>query len=211
MAGSLSASIPAVSYADETLAMDGALVIQVFDGFVSATDLRLVEPLGRVPRLQATLEARHLHLGQLTQTFSFGSISGYVDAYIKDLELANWRPQRFDGLVITSPGSFPKRISQRAVQNISALGGAGPVAALQRSFLGVFKEFRYATLGLSCSLRGGVCEMGGVEPAGDGYVIVKGGGIPSITVIGYNRRVDWDELLARVQRVTSANSAPVVQ
>ncbi|MGB0126823.1 MAG: hypothetical protein WBP72_04225 [Rhodocyclaceae bacterium] len=211
MAGTLSASIPGVRYVDSVLAMDGALVIQVFDGFLSATDLVLIEPLGRVPRLQATLEARHLHLGQLTDTFSFGSITGYVDAYLRNLELANWRPQRFDALVITSPGSFRKRISQRAVQNISALGGAGPVAALQRSVLGVFDEFGYDKLGLSCSLGGGVCEMGGVEPAPGGYVIVKGGGVPSITVIGYNRRVDWDELLARLQRVISSNAAPVVQ
>jgi hypothetical protein len=211
MAGTLSASIPGVRYADSVLAMDGALVIQVFDGYLSATDLMLVEPIGRVPRLQATLEARHLHLGQLTETFSFGSISGYVDAYLRNLELANWQPQRFDALAMTSPGSFRKRISQRAVQNISALGGAGPVAALQRSVLGVFDEFGYDKLGLSCSLRAGVCEMGGVEPTPGGYVIVKGGGVPSITVIGYNRRVDWDELLARVQRVTSSNAAPAVQ
>lgn len=211
MAGTLSASIPSVHYADSTLALDGALVIQVFDGFVSATDLRLVEPLGRVPRLQATLEARHLHLGQLTDIFSFGSISGYVDGYARNLELANWRPQRFDALLITSPGTFRKRISQRAVQNIGALGGAGPVAALQRSFLGLFDEFGYEKLGLSCSLRAGVCDMAGVEPAPGGYVIVKGSGVPSITVIGYNRHVDWDELLARLQRVTSANAAPVVQ
>lgn len=211
MAGTFSASVPSVRYGDSMLAMDGALVIQVFDGFLSATDLVLVEPFGRVPRLQTTLEARHLHLGQLTETFSFGSISGYVDAYLRNLELANWRPQRFDALVITSPGSFRKRISQRAVQNISALGGAGPVAALQRSVLGVFDEFGYDKLGLSCSLRGAVCEMGGVEPAPGGYVLVKGGGVPSITVIGYNRRVDWDELLARLQRVTSSNAAPVVE
>lgn len=211
MTGTMSASIPAVRHAESTITMDGALVIQVFDGYLSATDLKVIEPLGRVPRLQGTLDARHIDLGQLTETFSFGSITGYVDGYVKDMELAHWRPQRFDALVTSSPGSYRKRISQRAVQNISALGGGGAAAAIQRSFLGFFEEFGYDRLGLSCSLRRGVCAMGGVAPAANGYVIVKGGGLPSITVIGYNRNVDWDELVARLKRVTETNAKPIVK
>ena len=211
MTGTMSASIPAVRHAESTVTMDGALVIQVFDGYLSATDLKVIEPLGRVPRLQGTLDARHIDLGQLTETFSFGSITGYVDGYVKDMELAHWRPQKFDALVTSSPGSYRKRISQRAVQNISALGGGGAAAAIQRSFLGFFEEFGYDRLGLSCSLRRGVCAMGGGAPAANGYVIVKGGGLPSITVIGYNRDVDWDELVARLKRVTETNAKPIVK
>jgi hypothetical protein len=211
MRGSLSASIPRVSHAESTVSLDGALIVQVFDGYLSATDLELVEPLGRVPRLSGTLDMRHLDLGQLTETFSFGNITGYLDGYVKDMELVNWRPHRFDALVISSPGAYRKRISQKAVQNIGALGGAGAAAAIQRSLLRMFDEFGYSKLGLSCILRQGVCEMGGVEEAPQGYVIVKGGGLPSISVIGYNRRVDWDELLARLKRVTAANAAPVIR
>jgi hypothetical protein len=211
MRGSLSASIPRVSHAASTISLDGALIVQVFDGYLSATDLRLIEPLGRVPRLTGTLDMRHLDLGQLTETFSFGNITGYLDGYVKDMELADWRPQRFDALVISSPGDYRRRISQRAVQNIGALGGAGAAAAIQRSLLRMFDEFGYSKLGMSCILRQGVCEMGGVEEAPRGYVIVKGGGVPSISVIGYNRRVDWDELLARLKRVTASNAAPVIR
>jgi hypothetical protein len=29
--------------------------------------------------------------------------------------------------------------------------------------------------------------------------------------MGYNRRVDWDELLARVKRVTDSNTKPIVR
>lgn len=211
MKGTLSASIPRVSHSASTISMDGALIVQVFDGYLSATDLKVIEPLGRVPRLTGTLDMRHLDLGQLTETFSFGNITGYLDGYVKDMELAQWRPQRFDALVISSPGDYRKRISQRAVQNISALGGAGAAAAIQRSLLRMFDEFGYAKLGMSCILRQGVCEMGGVEEAPQGYVIVKRGGLPSISVIGYNRRVDWDELLARLKRVTESNVAPIVR
>ncbi|MFZ5512862.1 MAG: hypothetical protein ACOZCP_22710 [Pseudomonadota bacterium] len=210
MAGSVTATIPSMRYGGSTLSLDGALIIQVFDGYVVLDKLRVVDPLGSVPRLYADAEARHIDLGQLTETFSFGSITGYVDATIRGLELVGRRPASFSARVESSPGDYRKRISQRAVQNISALGGAGAAAAIQRSFLRFFEEFGYSKLGLSCTLRAGVCEMGGVEPARQGYVIVKGGGVPAINVIGYNRRVDWDELVSRLQRITAGNK-PIIE
>jgi len=44
-----------------------------------------------------------------------------------------------------------------------------------------------------------------LEKTPQGYVIVKGGGLPAITVMGYNRNVGWRELLARLKRVTEGN------
>jgi hypothetical protein len=53
--------------------------------------------------------------------------------------------------------------------------------------------------------------MGGIEPAEQGYYIVKGGGLPPwINVIGYNREVDWPELIARLKAV-SQSDGPVIQ
>jgi hypothetical protein len=211
MPGALSASLPRISHERSTLQLDGAFVVQVFDGFVSATNLQLIEPFGRTPRLLMDAELRHLDLGQLTEAFSFGSITGFIDGEVKGLEMAGWRPLRFDAFLASSPGDYRRRISQRAVQNISALGGAGAAAAIQRSVLRVFEEFGYARLGLSCRLRDGVCTMGGIEEGPSGYVIVKGGGVPAISVLGYNRRVDWDELLTRLKRITASNARPVIE
>lgn len=53
--------------------------------------------------------------------------------------------------------------------------------------------------------------MGGVEEACGGYVMVRGGGLPALTVIGYNRRVDWSELLDRLQDIVQKNVRPVIQ
>ncbi|MHB1589957.1 MAG: translocation/assembly module TamB domain-containing protein [Sulfuricella sp.] len=211
MHGTLAAIIPAVSYANGNLKVDGALLFKVFDGTVVVKDLSLHEPFGRVPSLSATLDMRNLDLDLLTRTFSFGNMQGRIDVSVAGLELSDWRPVRFDAKVASSPGSYPKKISQRAVQNISALGGAGAAAAIQRSFLSFFEQFGYDRIGLSCALRNGVCLMDGVEPAPHGYVIVKGGGIPAISVIGYNRQVSWDELLERLKRVTQKNVKPVIQ
>ncbi len=206
MAGLLSAAIPKIGYANATLTLDGALVISVFDGYLSASGLQVVDPFGRLPRVLADIEARHLDLGMLTETFSFGDIGGYIDGDIQGLEMSGMRPLAFAARIQSSPGDYRKRISQRAVQNISSLGGAGAGAAIQRSFLRFFESFGYDRLGLSCRLANDICEMGGIDAAPQGYVIVKGGGIPALSVIGYNRRVNWDELVSRLQAVIAGNS-----
>lgn len=213
MSGVLSASMPGLRVTPGEVALDGTLVISVFDGYVQATGLKLQEPFGVAAYLNADIEARHIDLAQLTETFSFGSITGFVDADIHGLELVRWRPERFDARVVSSPGRYPQRISQRAVQNISALGGAGAIAALQRGLLGMFETFGYREIGFGCVLRAGVCTMSGIA---DGrregsFVIVRGGGIPALDVIGYNRRVDWRELIERLQRVIADNVAPEVR
>ncbi len=205
MHGTLSAAIPTVSYQESTLKADGALLFNVFDGTILAQNLGLEDPLGRVPKLAADVEMRNLDLDLLTRTFSFGNITGRIDAQIKGLELVNWQPVRFDARLESSPGEYRKRISQAAVQNISALGGAGAAAAIQRSFLRFFEQFGYSRLGLSCKLELGVCRMGGIEDVPQGYVIVRGGGIPAINVLGYNRSVGWHELIERLKRVTQGN------
>lgn len=214
MAGTLSASIPDLSASARRIALGGALVIAAFDGYVQATDLQVIDPFGLVPRLTADVTAEHLDLEQLTETFSFGSVSGFVDVRVNRLEMAAWKPVMFDAQVRSTPGDYRRRISQRAVENITALGGAGAVAAIQRSFLRFFNDFGYRDLGLSCRLRRNVCEMQGLDgegPIDAPFQIVRGGGVPALNVIGYNRRVDWVELVERLQRITAGGPAPIVQ
>jgi hypothetical protein len=210
MDGKISAAIPLVTYSGGQLTTDGAMQFRAFDGVVKVSNLALRDPLGLAPRLTADLEMRNLDMAMLTRTFSFGAMTGWLDGDVNNLELSSWQPARFDASFRSSPGSYPKKISQRAVENISALGGAGAAAAIQRSFLRFFKEFNYSRIGLSCKLRNGICQMDGVEPAQSGYVIVKGSGVPAITVLGYNRSVSWGELLERVQRITQGNK-PVIK
>jgi len=211
MSGTLSGSFPHLRYREQAAYLDGSLVIQVFEGQLNCTQLRLEDPFGTVPRLTADIEAQRINLGQMTEAFSFGSITGYADAEIKGLELVSWKPVQFDAKIRSSEGDYRKRISQRAVQNISSLGGVGAGAALQASFLRFFGEFGYDKIGITCKMRNGVCQMGGVEDVSSGYLMVKGGGLPAISVIGYNRSVDWAELVERLQGAARSNLKPVVQ
>ncbi|MEQ1597908.1 MAG: hypothetical protein ABL880_00930 [Methylotenera sp.] len=211
MQGKASAEIPLVTYSGGILTTDGSMVLNVFDGTATVTQLTMINPLSETPRLSADMNLRNLDLGSLTRTFKFGAIEGKLDGDVADLEMVNWKPVKMDASLHSSPGKYTKKISQRAVENISSLGGAGAGAAVQRSFLRFFEQFNYAKMGLSCKLRDNVCEMGGVESTPGGYVIVKGSGIPAITVLGYNKTVSWSELVDRVQRVIEGNTKLIIE
>jgi hypothetical protein len=173
--------------------------------------MTLTEPLGNAPRFAADVEMRNLDLDLLTRTFSFGNITGRIDASVAGLELVNWKPVKLDAKLQSSAGDYPRKISQAAVQNITALGGAGASAAIQRSFLRFFEQFGYQRLGLSCRLERDVCRMGGVEDTPQGYVIVKGSGVPALSVMGYNRTVNWTDLVDRLKRIVQDNVHAIVR
>lgn len=211
MQGKVDGQVPLITYANKQLSMDGAMQFNMFNGNVRMYGLRIDDPLGTVPRLYANLEMRNIDLGDLTRTFNFGAIEGKLEGDVKDLRLENWKPVHMDAIIQTADGKHLKKVSQRAVENITALGGEGTAAALQRTFLRFFKEFNYEKIGLSCQLRQDVCKMGGVESTPTGYVIVKGKGAPTVTVNGYTEYVSLTDLLARIKRITDSNSKMIVK
>ncbi len=211
MQGQISGHVPLVTYANKQLNMDGAMTFNVFDGTIGMDNLRIDDPLGVVTRMYADLTMRKLDLGEVTRTYRFGAIEGKLDGDVKGLELENWKPIRFDAVLQTSEDEQRKKISQRAVENIAALGGEGTAAALQRTFLRFFDEFNYDKIGISCKLRRDMCEMGGVTSTADGYIIVKGSGLPAINVNGYNKQVSLSDLLSRIKRITDSNAKVIVK
>jgi hypothetical protein len=211
MEGHISGQVPLVTYANKQLNMDGAMTFNVFDGVIGMNNLRIDDPLGVVTRMYADLTMRKLDLGELTRTYRFGAIEGKLDGDVKGLELENWKAVQFDASLQTSDDKQRKKISQRAVENITALGGEGTAAALQRTFLRFFDEFNYDKIGISCKLRRDMCEMGGVSSTPGGYIIVKGSGIPAVNVNGYNKQVSLSDLIDRIKRITDSNSTVIVK
>ena len=212
MAGRLSGVIPHVNYAGGELSVGGVLLINVFDGDITVRGLRLLRPFGRVPELMADVRVKGIELERLTRTFEFGKIEGRLDGRIQGLRLQNWKPVAFDARFETPPGDRSRhRISQRAIDNLTSIGG-GVGGALSRSYLRFFEEFPYDRLGIACRLVNGVCRMDGVAPAPQGYYLVKGRWLPPrIDIVGYNRRVDWAALVARVKAAIETGGPSIRQ
>lgn len=201
--GELSGEIPGMRFAGGVLALDGTLRMRVFDGAVDVGGLSIERPFGVAPTLAADVELRSLDLQPLTAAFGFGEITGRMNGYIRALRLVDWSPVAFDARFETDEqAKGDRRISQRAVRDLSSVGGMGPAAALQQGVLRAFENFSYARIGIGCRLRNHVCTMDGVSRTARGYTLVEGSGLPRISVNGIQREVDWPVLVDRLRAVT---------
>lgn len=236
--GTLGGRIPDARYVDDRLSFEGGLAMDVFDGRVSMSSLAMERPFGVAPTLSADLQLDDLDLRSVTEVFDFGSITGRLDGSIRNIRLVDWSATSFDADLHTDRDAAKRRrerqrISQRAVQNISSVGDASFVTSLQGQLIGLFDDFGYRRIGITCRLRNEVCAMGGLdsldgfaaatdaktataEPASprsdnDGFTIVEGAGLPRLNVVGFKRRVDWPTLVERLAAIGSGDVKPVVE
>ena len=209
--GSVSGKIPSARLARDVLSTEGGLQMNLFGGSIDLQDLTMERPFGSAPTLTANVEIQDIDLEPMTKVFGFGSITGRLDGHIRQLRLVNWSPVAFQARLDTDRAWKGKqRISQRAINDISSVGGSGLVGGLQTQVLKIFDDFGYARIGIGCKLKDNVCAMDGISSAGDGYIIVEGAGLPRIQVVGFRRKVDWPTLVSRLQAAT-AGQAPVIK
>lgn len=211
--GTLSGRIPSARYAAQQLVFDGGLSAGLFGGRLDVSQLAMERPFGVAPTLSADIAFDDLDLMSLTGVLGFGSISGKLDGRIAGLRLVDWQPVAFDARLRTDRHrGVRQRISQRAVQDLSSVGDASFVSSLQSRLIGLFDDFAYSAIGIDCRLADEVCVMDGLGARGaNSYTIVQGGGIPWLTVVGINRRVDWPTLVDRLTAVGKGEARPVVE
>lgn len=204
--GTLGGAIPSLRWADDRFELQGGLSANLFGGFVDITRLSVQQPFGANPVLNGDIAMRQLDLAAITSVFDFGSITGRLDGSIDDLRLVDWSPVAFKASLLAGSGG---RISQRAVNNLTTVGGGGIAAGLQGAVLKLFKTFGYKKIGLNCTLQGTVCQMSGLESGADGYTIVEGSGLPRLQVIGHQTRVDWPTLVRRLHDAINGTAPEV--
>ncbi|MCX7097295.1 MAG: C4-dicarboxylate ABC transporter [Methylococcales bacterium] len=210
LSGIISGTIPRIEYHKQTLSLGGDLNIQVFDGNIKLTKLASADLFTDYPKFYSDLEITNLDLQQLTSTFKFGGMTGRLSGFVRQLVLENWHPISFYAWLGTpDDDDSSHRISQKAVKNIASIGGGGAFDILSRSVLSLFETFGYDKLGIGCYLHNGVCQLTGVEAKAEGFAIITGGGLPRISVIGYNPQVDWNVLMERLNRISTSDEAIV--
>ena len=201
LAGTLGGRIPRVEYRDKLVTFSGDVVAQVFAGRIVGSNMKLQDPLGPWPRFFADIKLENLDLAMVTDTFSIGSITGHLEGEIRDMELFNWSPVKFDAALGTPRGDKgPHRISAKAVGTLSDIGnsGGGGFAKLQSGLLQFFDEYDYDRIGIRCQLANETCNMSGIERAGIGYYILQGQGLPHIDIVGNAGRVNWPALVGQI-------------
>jgi hypothetical protein len=212
LSGKLSGMIPGMRYDEGELTLGGVLLVRAFDGAITVRNLRIQQPFGLVPRLWADARINNLDLDTLTRTFDFGRIEGRLDGEVNQLYMEAWQTVAFDAWFKTPDDDRSRhRISQRAVDTISNIGGGGVSGAVSRSLLRFLEDFPYRRLGIRCRLENGTCQMGGVADlaSGNGYYLVQGRTLPPrLDIIGYSREVDWLSLLDRLRVDGALQAAP---
>jgi hypothetical protein len=213
MNGNLAGYAPNVSYKQGDVEIQGALLIRGFGGTTTITNLSAEDLFSIAPKLSADLQLNNLNLRTLTETFSFGEITGGLEGSISNLQLVSWSPVQFDAWFGTPANDKSRhRISQTAVDNLTQVGNGG-ANILSKSFLKFFDSFGYDKIGLGCTLKNNICEMRGVDTPRQNpsrsFYIVKGRGVPRIDIVGYTNQVSWPVLIARLKRVVSTKDVIV--
>jgi hypothetical protein len=208
--GSISGKIPGVTLKDGVLAVEGQIEFNVFDGQVLLSGLRVERPFGVLPSLAADLEANSLDLQLLTQTFSFGSISGRMSGFVHDLRMLDWNPVAFDAWLGTpEQESGSHNISRQAVKHLTTIGGGSATTALSGPLLKLFNNFSYKRLGLGCRLQNNICEVRGLDADEASVLIMEGSGVPKVMIRAFNRRMDWPTLVAGLAAASAGESIKI--
>lgn len=199
--GELSGAFPGVRLEGERITFSGGIDVHAFSGAIRLEELIIERPFGSLPALAAQVEIDRLDLSELTGAFNFGHMGGRVSGWVRDLRLLDWRPVAMDARLYTHEDAPGRRISQRAVENLSRLGGGA--AALGATLLRMFEEFPYRRAGLACRLDRNICHIDGVAPhESGGFYIVEGRGLPHLDVVGHRRLIDWPQLVAQLVAIT---------
>jgi len=209
-AGKVSGEVPGVRLEGGVLEVDGEILVNVFDGVISMQDLRVERPFGVLPSLAGNIELGGLDLQLLTSTFSFGQISGRLDGYVRDLRMLDWRPVAFDAWLGTPESQQEKNdISRQAVNHLTTIGGGRATTALTSPLMRMFNKFSYRRLGLGCQLQNNTCTVRGIGEDEVSVLILEGAGVPKITIRAFNRRVDWEQMVANLLAISGEESIKV--
>lgn len=197
MAGKISGNVPGMQKDGQVIKFLGALNLDVFEGNMLVNNLSIERLFGVAPVIAADVRFERFDLSLLTETFGFGLITGKLHGEIDGMRITNWKTDRLNAQVYTVKSKGVKQtISQRAIDNISSLGGIQ--GAISKTFLRFFDDFRYSKIKLSCKLHNSVCQIGGIKNTKNQFTIVEGGGIPNINIVGFVRSIDWDEFISRL-------------
>ena len=189
----------------EKLVFSGQITASVAGGKVEASNIWL-EPFGPLIRYGADIRFSGLDLEKLTEPTAFGVVTGVVKGWIKGLVMTGVQPEQFDFLLESDDAvRSSRKISLRAVENLSILGGGQGVVSLLGHF---FKEFSYRKIGISCKLKNDVFVLHGLVRKGGKEYLVERGFWGGVNVVNMNPggRIRFKDMVDRIKRITESGN-----
>ncbi|MDD5206454.1 MAG: hypothetical protein PHS17_13590 [Desulfobacterales bacterium] len=212
--GRLTGRLDPVLYAEGAISAKGTLKADLFGGEAVIENLGVTGPL-TFPVLSLDARWEDISLLELTRDTSFGRIQGTLRGRVKGLEIAQVQPQRFDLFMETvQKEGIPQKISIAAVDNIARIGsGQSPFMGAAGLFSKFFREFNYSKIGVKAILENDTFRVNGTIREGDVEYLVKRGGFSGVNVVNQNpdNRISFKDMLKRIQRIGSSESAPVIR
>jgi len=213
--GVLNGRLTELLYRDRKLSTQGILRAEVFGGHIFLKNIELLHPFSSIATMKLDAELRSLSLEALTAGTSFGRIEGVLEGWVRNLEIVDGQPQRFDLRLetIRRPG-VDQTINVRAVENIARIGGGrSPFVGLAGLMGSLFKEFRYRKIGVRATLTNDVFQINGTVQENGTEYLVKSGGLPGVDVINSNpdNRISFKDMVKRIRRIGDTSSGPVIR
>ncbi|MFC1821261.1 hypothetical protein ACFL9T_01025 [Thermodesulfobacteriota bacterium] len=213
--GVLEGRLESITYQQNDIRTSGELKMDIFGGEILISELGASGLLTSAPVYRFDARGDHLQLAEMTTDTAFGKIEGVLQGYIKDCEIADGQPQRFNLLLETiEKKGVPQRISIKAVDNIAQIGGGqSPFMGLAGVFTSFFRQFPYEKIGVRALLENDVFRINGTIKEGDTEYLVKRGGFSGVNIVNQNpdNRTSFKDMVKRIKRVTASESGPVVR
>jgi hypothetical protein len=154
-----------------------------------------------VPAVGLDLDFEELSLGAMTDALDVGRISGVVRGRIHNLSIVAGQPVSFEAEMASVPrDGVPQEISVRAIRQISIVAGPGG-DAFSSGILSFFDRYRYAKLGLRCSLENDRFVLRGIDEHDGKQVLVAGSFLPPrVNVYSESQVSGFTEMMRRLRR-----------
>ncbi len=213
--GKIDGKLDSITFKGGNMTTDGNIKADVFEGQMIFSDLGSSGMFSSSPIFRLSIRMNALRLAEITSGTPFGKIEGVLNGYVKNLEIAYGQPQKFDLLLETIPTKgISQRISVKAVENISRIGGGqSPFVGLAGGFARIFKEFPYKKIGVRASLENDLFRVNGTIKEGGKEYIIKKGGFSGIDVVNQNpdNQASFKDMIKRIKRVTADKGKPIIR
>jgi hypothetical protein len=182
----------------------GKVRLEAFSGNIAVERIGMRRALSPDPIFRASAEAAGLHLEELSRAFEFGLVTGRVNGFVKDLEIAYGLPIHFEAELRSVPDPrVERRMSVTAIENLTTLtGGGSPFTGLTGLALRIFNDFPYRKIGIRCTLKNDFLRLNGlIHEDGTEYLVQSG--LTGIDIVQRTpaNRIAWGDMLKRLERI----------